>query len=92
MWGGAPAQKPAFYELCDEMGILVWQEFPLACNLYPDDPDYLAVLDQESRSLISRAPASSQPCPLVRRQRTVQLVVRDDRPVAPAPPAKPELL
>lgn len=54
MWGGAPAQKEAFYDLCDAMGIMVWQEFPLACNLYPDDPAYLRVLDQESRSLITR--------------------------------------
>lgn len=54
LWGGAPAQKEAFYELCDEAGLMVWQEFPLACNCYPDDPAYLRVLDQESRSLITR--------------------------------------
>jgi beta-mannosidase len=54
MWGGAPAQKDFFYEKCDELGIMVWQEFPLACNCYPDDPAYLRVLDQESRSLIAR--------------------------------------
>lgn len=54
MWGGAPTQKEAFYDLCDELGIMVWQEFPLACNNYPDDPAYLRVLDQESRSLIGR--------------------------------------
>jgi beta-mannosidase len=54
LWGGAPAQKESFYDLCDEMGIMAWQEFPLACNAYPDDSDYLDVLDQESRSLIAR--------------------------------------
>lgn len=54
LWGGAPAQKESFYELCDEAGLMVWQEFPLACNCYPDDSDYLRVLDQESRSLIAR--------------------------------------
>ncbi|MBN8709319.1 MAG: hypothetical protein BGO12_11685 [Verrucomicrobia bacterium 61-8] len=54
MWGGSPAQKEAFYNLCDELGIMVWQEFPLACNTYPDDAAYLRVLDQESRSLIAR--------------------------------------
>ncbi len=54
LWGGAPAQKEAFYELCDEAGLMVWQEFPLACNCYPDDEAYLRVLDQESRSLIAR--------------------------------------
>lgn len=54
MWGGAPAQKEAFYDICDELGIMVWQEFPLSCNCYPDDPAYLEVLDRESRALILR--------------------------------------
>jgi beta-mannosidase len=54
LWGGAIVQKEPFYDLCDELGILIWQEFPLACNLYPDDPAYLAVLDQESRSILRR--------------------------------------
>ncbi len=54
MWGGAVAPQDEFYDLCDEMGLMVWQEFPLACNQYPDDPAYLEILDQESRHLIRR--------------------------------------
>jgi beta-mannosidase len=54
MWGGAPVQKEAFFEMCDEMGLMVWQEFPLACNPYPDDARYLQVLDAESRAIITR--------------------------------------
>lgn len=53
-WGGAGINKESFFDLCDELGILIWQEFPLACNLYPDDEAYLRVLDQESRSIIRR--------------------------------------
>jgi len=53
-WGGAPVMKEDFFDLCDSLGIMVWQEFPLACNDYPDDPAYLSVLDQESRSIIRR--------------------------------------
>ncbi len=53
-WGGAPVQKSDFFDLCDEMGIMLWQEFPLACNNYPDDEDYLRILDQESRSIIRK--------------------------------------
>jgi beta-mannosidase len=53
-WGGAPVPKEAFFNFCDESGLLVWQEFPLACNPYPDDAGYLQVLDQESRSIIRR--------------------------------------
>ncbi|THF76679.1 glycoside hydrolase family 2 protein [Cohnella fermenti] len=54
VWGGGVVNKKSFFELCDEMGLMVWQEFPLACNLYPDDPAYLSVLDRESRSIVRR--------------------------------------
>jgi beta-mannosidase len=53
-WGGGIVNKEAFFDRCDELGLLVWQEFPLACNLYEDDPAYLRVLDTESRSIIQR--------------------------------------
>jgi beta-mannosidase len=53
-WGGAIVNQEAFFDKCDELGLLVWQEFPLACNNYPDDESYLRVLDQESRSIIGR--------------------------------------
>jgi len=54
MWGGAGIQKDIFYDLCDEAGIMVWQEFTLACNNYPDDEDYLEVLESESRSIVRK--------------------------------------
>lgn len=53
-WGGAIVNPDSFFQGCDSLGILVWQEFPLACNRYPDEPDYLRILDQESRSIIAR--------------------------------------
>jgi beta-mannosidase len=52
-WGGAGISKEAFYDLCDEMGIMVWQEFPLSCNRYEGE-HFLQVLDQESRSIICK--------------------------------------
>ncbi|WP_339295748.1 hypothetical protein MKY82_06240 [Paenibacillus sp. FSL W7-1279] len=54
VWGGGIVNKESFFERCDEIGLMVWQEFPLACNQYPDTPAYLRVLDQESRSIIER--------------------------------------
>ena len=54
MWGGAGFAKEAFYDLCDEKGILVWQEFMLACNAYPNEDGYLAVLEKEARAMIPR--------------------------------------
>ena len=53
LWGGASMHHSALYERCDERGVLVWQEFPLACNNYPDDDDYLAVLESEATAMIT---------------------------------------
>ena len=52
LWGGAAVHHPALYEACDERGILVWQEFMLACNDYPDDEHYLSVLESEATAMI----------------------------------------
>ena len=54
IWGGGIVNKESFYELCDEKGLLVWTEFPLACNNYEGTPHYLSVLEQESTSIIKR--------------------------------------
>jgi beta-mannosidase len=54
VWGGGIVNKEAFFIQCDEKGILIWQEFPLACNNYPDDPHYLEILKQEATSIIKR--------------------------------------
>ncbi|MFN8254386.1 MAG: hypothetical protein U0W24_01775 [Bacteroidales bacterium] len=54
IWGGGIVNKESFYELCDEKGIMVWQEFPLACNNYEGTPHYLKILKQESASIIKK--------------------------------------
>lgn len=53
-WGGAIIDKEPFFELCDELGIMVWQEFPLACNNYKGTKRYLKVLEQEATAIIKR--------------------------------------
>ncbi len=55
VWGGGLREKKAFYDLCDQMGLLVWQEFPLACAFltrYPRSPDYLNLVEREARSIV----------------------------------------
>ena len=52
MWGGSGPMHKCFYEICDELGIMVWQEFMLSCNKYPDDEHYLLVLEREATSII----------------------------------------
>jgi beta-mannosidase len=37
VWGGGLYETETFYRLCDELGLMVWQDFPLACSMYPDD-------------------------------------------------------
>lgn len=52
VWGGSGICKEVFYDLCDEMGIMVWQEFPLACNNYKNDSHYLDILEQEAKEIV----------------------------------------
>lgn len=37
IWGGGIYEKDIFYNLCDEKGIMVWQDFMFACSDIPDD-------------------------------------------------------
>lgn len=37
VWGGGVYPDPFFYDICDELGIMVWQDFMYACGYYPDD-------------------------------------------------------
>ncbi|HNR32581.1 MAG TPA: glycoside hydrolase family 2 TIM barrel-domain containing protein [Candidatus Hydrogenedentes bacterium] len=58
VWGGGILEKEVFYDLCDRVGILVWQEFPLSSsgveNLPPEAPDAIDALTRIARSYIQR--------------------------------------
>ncbi len=54
VWGGAIVNKESFFNYCDKLGILVWQDFPLACNNYWDDKYYISILKQEATSIVKR--------------------------------------
>jgi beta-mannosidase len=44
----------AFYDACDRAGILVWQDFTYACSTYPNDPEFMALAQQETQTLVDR--------------------------------------
>ena len=54
IWGGGRYEPDWFYDLCDELGLMVWQDFMFACHLYPSTPDFLAEVDAEVRDVVSR--------------------------------------
>jgi beta-mannosidase len=47
VWGGGIYELDEFYELADELGIMIWQDFMFACALYPTDTNFLKSVDVE---------------------------------------------
>ena len=54
IWGGGIYEPDIFYELCDELGILVWQDFMFACSMYPASDEFLQSVEKEARYQVRR--------------------------------------
>ena len=54
VWGGGIYEKDEFYDLCDEKGLLVWQDFMFACAMYPGNESYLENVKQEAIENVKR--------------------------------------
>ncbi len=55
IWGGGYYEDEYLYDLCDRLGLLVWQDFMFACAIYPlNEPPMLASIEREVRQQVAR--------------------------------------
>lgn len=54
VWGGGIYETDVFYEIADELGLLIWQDFMFACSMYPVDEPFLETTKMEIKMQIQR--------------------------------------
>ncbi|CAN7147927.1 glycoside hydrolase family 2 protein [Microbacterium sp. LjRoot45] len=54
VWGGGLYESDDFYDLCDELGLLVWQDFLFACAAYPEEEPLRSEIEAEARENVVR--------------------------------------
>ena len=54
VWGGGMYESDEFYDVCDELGLLVWQDFLFACAAYPEDEPLASEVEAEARENVVR--------------------------------------
>lgn len=54
VWGGGIYETDDFYNTCDELGILVWQDFMFACSMYPGNQEFLDNVRAEAEDNVRR--------------------------------------
>ncbi|MFW6640581.1 glycosyl hydrolase 2 galactose-binding domain-containing protein [Nocardiopsis algeriensis] len=54
VWGGGIYESEDFYDVCDERGVLVWQDFLLACAAYPEEEPLWSEFEAEARENVAR--------------------------------------
>lgn len=53
-WGGNVYEDHYFFDFCDRNGIMVWQDFAMACDIYPEDESFKAKLTKEATAVIRK--------------------------------------
>ena len=54
VWGGGIYEEDIFYNICDSLGILIWQDFMFACAMYPSDSSFIDNLKKEATYNVKR--------------------------------------
>ncbi|MEK6796737.1 MAG: sugar-binding domain-containing protein [Spirochaetota bacterium] len=54
VWGGSVYESDTFYDLCDDYGILVWQDFMLGCAMYPQHEKFRRIIEDEAACIIKK--------------------------------------
>ena len=54
VWGGGIYEDDVFYEICDELGIMIWQDFMYACAEYPEEEWFLKEAEREAEEVVRR--------------------------------------
>ncbi|GHU99867.1 beta-mannosidase [Bacteroidia bacterium] len=54
VWGGGSYEDDRFYDACDSLGLLVWQDFMFACSMYPTDSGFLKSVEAEAIDNVRR--------------------------------------
>ncbi|MCK2217520.1 glycoside hydrolase family 2 protein [Actinomadura sp. ATCC 31491] len=54
VWGGGLYESDDFYDLADETGLMVWQDFPFACAAYPEEEPFRSEVEAEARENVTR--------------------------------------
>lgn len=60
IWGGGIYENDVFYDICDELGLMVWQDFMFACSIYPATGEWLENVRLEARDNLRRL--RNHPC------------------------------
>ena len=51
-WGGNVYPEQKFYDFCDRRGIMVWQDFAMACGTYPQDDEFAEKMKKEAEAVV----------------------------------------
>jgi beta-mannosidase len=54
VWGGGIYETDCFYDICDELGVMVWQDFLFACAMYPEEEPFWSEVEAEARENVAR--------------------------------------